>query len=143
MNKSAGIIIILNKSKVLLCRSSNSILSSTYSFPKGGIEKGEKKIDAAIREVFEETSIVVNKKQITNRKEPIVINYINKKGFNYKRVYLYKVYINEISEIMLNSEIIPFDRLQLGEVDWAGFLTKEEAMPKIFHRVKHLLDLII
>jgi hypothetical protein len=43
---------------------------------------------------------------------------------------------------MLNSEIIPFDRLQLGEVDWAGFLTKE-SMPKIFHRVKHLLDLII
>jgi hypothetical protein len=33
---------------------------------------------------------------------------------------------------MLNSEIIPFDRLQLGEVDWAGFLTKEEAMPKYF-----------
>jgi hypothetical protein len=26
---------------------------------------------------------------------------------------------------MLNSEIIPFDRLQLGEVDWAGFLTKK------------------
>jgi hypothetical protein len=44
--------------------------------------------------------------------------------------------------ILLNSEIIPFDRLQLGEVDWAGFLTKEESMPKI-HRVKHLLDLII
>jgi 8-oxo-dGTP pyrophosphatase MutT (NUDIX family) len=68
MNKSAGIIIILNKSKVLLCRSSNSILSSTYSFPKGGIEKGEKKIDAAIREVFEETSVVVSKKQIINKR---------------------------------------------------------------------------
>jgi 8-oxo-dGTP pyrophosphatase MutT (NUDIX family) len=143
MNKSAGIIIILNKSKVLLCRSSNSVLSSTYSFPKGGIEKGEKKIDAAIRELFEETSIVVNKKQIINKKEPIVINYVNKRGISYKRVYLYKVYINDISEIMLNSEIIPFDRLQLGEVDWAGFLTKEESMSKIFHRVKHLLYLII
>jgi hypothetical protein len=78
------------------------------------------------------------KKQIINRKEPIVINYINKKDL-ITRVYLYKVYINEISDIMLNSEIIPFDRLQLGEVDWAGFLTKEESMPKIFHRVKHLL----
>jgi ADP-ribose pyrophosphatase YjhB (NUDIX family) len=59
MNKSAGII-ILNKSKVLLCRSSNSILSSTYSFQKEVLKK-EKKIDAAIRELFEETSVVVTK----------------------------------------------------------------------------------
>ena len=143
MNKSAGIIIILNKSKIFLCHSSNSSFSSTYSFPKGGIEKGEKKINAAIRELFEETSVVVTKKQITNPKEPVVINYINTRGFNYKIVYLYTVYIDDISEIGLDSEVIPLDQLQIGEVDWAGFLTKEESIPKIFHRVKHLLDLIV
>lgn len=143
MNKSAGIIIILNKSKVFLCHSSNSIFSSTYSFPKGGIEKEEKKIDAAIRELFEETSVVVSKSQITNPKNPIMISYLNKKGFNYKRVYLYAVYIDDISEIGLNSEVIPLKQLQITEVDWAGFLTKEESEPKIFHRVKHLLDLIV
>jgi hypothetical protein len=92
MNKSAGIIIILNKSKVLLCRSSNSILSSTYSFQRRRYWKGEKKIDAAIREYLKRPQLLLPKKQIINRKEPIVINYINKKGFNYKRVYLYKVY---------------------------------------------------
>ncbi len=143
MNKSAGVIIILNKSKVFLCHSSNSSFSSTYSFPKGGIEIGEKKISAAIREVFEETSVIVTKSQITNPKNPIVINYINQKGFNYKRVYLYTVYINNISEIGLDSEIIPLKQLQITEVDWAGFLTKEEATPKIFHRIKHLLYLIV
>ena len=41
MKKSAGVIIILNRQKMLFCHPSNSKWFGTYSFPKGGLEKDE------------------------------------------------------------------------------------------------------
>lgn len=143
MKKSAGVIIILNGQKVLLCHPTNSRWFGTYSFPKGGLNKGESEIDAAIRELREESSIIIDKSKITNPNIPIIVDYINKKGEKkYKQLYLYTVYINDISEIGLDSEIIPKEKLQLSEIDWCGFLPKQEAKHRIFHRVFHLLDMI-
>jgi 8-oxo-dGTP pyrophosphatase MutT (NUDIX family) len=142
MKKSAGVIIILNNNKILLSHATNAKWEKTFSFPKGGIEKDEKKKDAAIRELAEETSIVITKEQISNPDDAIIVNYIDKEGVNYKRLYLYTVYIEDISEIGLESEIVPIENLQADELDWCGFLTKEEAKDKIFNRVEHLLDLI-
>ena len=137
MKKSAGVIIILNKTKIMLSHATNARWEKTFSFPKGGIEKDEKKKDAAIRELAEETSIVITKEQISNPDEPIIVNYINKEGINYKRLYLYTVYIEDISEVGLETEIVPIENLQIEELDWCGFLTKEEAQDKIFSRVEH------
>lgn len=142
MKKSAGVIIILNNNKILLSHATNARWEKTFSFPKGGIEKDEKKKDAAIRELMEETSIVITKEQISNPDDAIIVNYVDKAGINYKRLYLYTVYIEDISEIGLESEIVPIENLQADELDWCGFLTKEEAKDKIFNRVEHLLDLI-
>ncbi len=141
MDKSAGIIIILNNKKVLLAHPTNSRWTNTYSFPKGGIEEGESQIDAAIRELKEETSIEVSIDKIEDKK-PIVVQYNDKNGKIYKEVYLFKVYINDISEIGLESETLPKEMLQIEELDWCGFLTKEEAKTKIFYRVADLLNLI-
>ena len=141
MEKSAGIIIILNNKKFLLSHPSHSRWSNTYSFPKGHIEENESKIEAAIRELKEETSIEVTEDMIVD-KEPIIVLYDDKRGDIYKEVYLFKVYINDISEIGLDNETLPKEMLQIEELDWCGFLTKEEAKTKIFYRVEHLLNLI-
>lgn len=143
MKKSAGVIIILNKEKVLLGHPSNSSWLNTFSFPKGGIEKDETKIRAAIRELKEETSISITKDLISNKDTPIVIEYCDKKGEIYKKLYLFTVYISSISEIGLDDEIIPIEKLQIDEMDWAGFMTKEQAKEKIFHRVQHVLDMVM
>jgi DNA polymerase len=141
MEKSAGIIIILNNNKLLLSHPTNSRWSNTYSFPKGHIEENESQIEAAIRELKEETSIEITEDRIVD-KEPIVVQYNDRKGKIYKEVYLFKVYINDISEIGLSDETLPKEMLQIEELDWCGFLTKEEAKDKIFYRVEHLLNLI-
>lgn len=139
---SAGIAIILNRSKILLCHPSKSKWENTYSLPKGGVESGETLEDAALRETLEETSVVVRVDQISNRKDPILIKYMSKTGRNYKNVYVYIVYINNISQIGLESETIDRSKLQLKEIDWAGFLDKNEAESKIFHRMVGLLELM-
>lgn len=141
MEKSAGIIIILNNNKLLLSHPTNARWSNTYSFPKGHIEENESQIEAAIRELKEETSIEITEDRIID-KEPIVVQYNDRKGKIYKEVYLFKVYINDISEIGLSDETLPKEILQIEELDWCGFLTKEEAKSKIFYRVADLLNLI-
>ena len=142
IKKSAGVIIILKNEKVLLCHPTKSKWFGSYSFPKGGIEQGESTLDAALRELREETSVVIDKSKISNLKDPIIVDYVNKKGTKYKTITLYTVYINDVSEIDLTSEVIDLERLQVEEIDWAGFLSKSEASVRIFHRISHLLDLI-
>ena len=139
---SAGIILVLNNSKILLVHPTKSKWYETYSVPKGGVNKGESNIDAAIRELKEETSLIITANMVSNLKDPIIIEYKNKNGKKYKKLVLYKVYINSLNDIGMITEVVPKDKLQLEEVDWCGFLDKKEANLRIFHRMINLLDLI-
>ena len=142
MKKSAGVIIVLKNEKILLCHPSNAKWFGSYSFPKGGIDDGETIKQAALRELFEETSVKLDEKRVS--KEPIVLDYMSykKKDTVYKRIYLFTMYINDISEIGLESEVISKANLPLDEIDWAGFVTKEEAKLRLFHKSIPMLDKI-
>ena len=149
MKESAGIVIRLRKSKLLLCRPTNKDLrlksgtiNKLWGPPKGGIDSGETALDAAIRETREEIGLKIDKSEIKNSNKPITINYSNKNGSVYKKVYLFLVDIDSTSQLGLPTEEVPNSMLQVEEIDKAYFMNKTEANDKIFHRFKPLLDLI-
>lgn len=138
---SSGIA-ILYKTKILLCHPTNLPWRNSFSIPKGGVDEGESLLDAAIRETREEVGIVINKEQIENTEEPIEVLYINKAGKLFKKCYVFIVKIKSLSDIDIESETLDKEMLQATEVDWAGFMTKDEADEKIFYRFKPILNLI-
>ena len=125
---SAGLVVIQDNT-ILLAHPTGSKWKHTYSIPKGHIESDESILDAALRETKEETGINVNDLIIEDFTENF-IDYTDKKGKLYKRVYYYVAYPDRPI-----TEFTP----QMDEVDWCGFLTKEEAKSKIFWRFKPLL----
>ena len=131
---SAGCLIILNNSKVLLGHPTNNSWANCFSPPKGGVDVGETLLQAAVRETKEEMSIDIDISKISNIDNPILIEYNRKGGKIFKKVYLYIIHIGSVSEIGLTSEVIDKSNLQIEELDWAGFLEKDEAKVKIFHR---------
>jgi 8-oxo-dGTP pyrophosphatase MutT (NUDIX family) len=136
---SCGIIVLFGE-KILLCHPSNSREEGTYGVPKGRIHVGEAHIDCAVREFKEETGITVDKDKLTSS---MIISYESYKTKEiYKQLYLYIYRIEQLSDLGLESETIPQSQLQLDEIDWCGFLSKEEAMPKIFMKQMSVLKFL-
>jgi len=52
--KNVGLIVLNENNKLLICKRKDK---SAWQFPQGGIDKGENPLDAAYRELNEETSI--------------------------------------------------------------------------------------
>jgi 8-oxo-dGTP pyrophosphatase MutT (NUDIX family) len=136
MEKSAGVVIIYQNKVLLVHPSSSKRYFGNYSFPKGHIEEGEKPLDAAIREFYEEVGIKLKPSQLNNKMYEIP--YIAKKnkkdiprGTIYKTVYYWTCHIEDLKEIGLNSEIVPKGQLQQSEVDWAGFVPANEIERRI------------
>ena len=137
---SAGTAIIY-KNKILLCHPTKLPWKNSFSIPKGGVDDGETLIEAALRETWEEVGIKIDPSQISNLYDPIEVIYVNKKGITFKKVYVFVVKIKSLSEIDADKEELQKSRLQASEVDWAAFMTKEEAEEKIFFRFKPLFNL--
>ena len=74
---SAGGVVIKDKKEVLLIKNPSNV----WTFPKGHIEKGETKEEAAVREVKEETNI-----------DAEIVTYLGKinYSFSYNGVKVYK-----------------------------------------------------
>lgn len=140
MKESAGVAIIW-KGKILIAHPKSASWYRTYTPPKGGMEKEETLIDAAIRETKEEVGIQVKKKDLL---APIEIPYNNQKGVTYKMVTLFPMLIKQLSEIDLKSEKVPLSQLQLEEVDDARFMSpeefKERVLPRYYEPLKQLIE---
>ena len=130
MTESAGLVIIYDN-KILLAHPTGQKWYGSYSIPKGHIEEGEDRLETAIRETQEELGLKFEPNQVEPNSEGY-INYRDENGELYKRVYFYIVELKKPINIDKT-------KLQKEEVDWAGFLTKEEAEKRIFWRFKPLL----
>lgn len=57
MPRNRAVALVIHNDKLLIMHRKNS--SEYYTFPGGGIDEGETNEQAAIREIFEETSVVI------------------------------------------------------------------------------------
>ena len=137
MRISAGVAIYYNN-KILLAHPTKTKIFGTWTIPKGGIEEGETKLQAAIRETKEEVGIKINPNRIVNK--PILIDYINKKGKLFKKVYIFSYHVKSLKELKLDNEVILSKNLQKSEVDLALFFDMKSAKDYIFWRYKILLN---
>lgn len=128
MKISSGLA-IKYKNSLLVVHPKNASWEKSYSIPKGHVEKNESFKDAAIRETFEEVGIFIEKHMIDS--DGPIINYRDKKGKIYKRVYWFLVEIKDLKEIGLFTEIVPNEQLQKEEVDWAGFIDAKDLENKM------------
>ena len=125
--KSAGLAIIYDN-KILLAHTTSRGWYGSYGIPKGGIDDGESKLDAAIRETKEEVGINIPKNLIDKTEHTFTVST---KKYGNKIVYYYVVQISNLSQIGLKDLKVPKKQLQLEEVDWAGFLDYRESTKRI------------
>ena len=134
---SAGTAIVY-KGKILLAHTTGRKWSGGYGIPKGGIDKGESKVEAAIRETYEEVGIKLDKNFVFDKEYTFTVTS-RKHKYN-KVVYYYIIEIENLGQIGLKDERVPKNQLQLEEVDWAGFMTLREASKKIMHSQRPILN---
>lgn len=134
---SAGLVIIY-KGMVLLGHTTGKKGVNSYGIPKGGIEKGESKLQAAIRETEEELGIKVPRKLIDLTEYTLA--FTSRKYKYNKVVYYYIVNITNLAQIGLKSIIIPRRNLQIEEIDWAGFLPYKEAKERTMQSQQEVID---
>jgi 8-oxo-dGTP pyrophosphatase MutT (NUDIX family) len=135
--QSAGLAIIYN-GMILLGHTTGRGWYGSYGIPKGGIEDGEDKMSAAIRETFEEVGIKVPRSLINPTEHTFVVTSRDHR-FN-KTVYYYIVKIDDLSQIGVKDLKIPKSQLQVEEIDWAGFLSYKEASKRIMKSQIALLN---
>jgi ADP-ribose pyrophosphatase YjhB (NUDIX family) len=117
--------IIINKSKeVLLVKPANCFGNYEYTFPKGRALSWELPIETAIREVFEESGVVVNKREI------YVLDgeYLGESSIN--RYYLMK------PEKLTNE----FD-WETESIHWCSYDKAKELLSKSISKIGRLRDL--
>lgn len=136
----AGVLIEWDK-KILLVHPTNaSWQKSALGIPKGKVEPNEDPLDAAVRELKEETGISISKDRLDPNVQTAPF-YNSKNEVEYMLMY-YTLKIDSPSEIGMDSNKINKNKLQLEEVDWAGFVPVMDAYPLIHKAQMIILDRI-
>jgi 8-oxo-dGTP pyrophosphatase MutT (NUDIX family) len=134
---TAGIAIVYDGKILLVHPANGSWVKPLMGIPKGKIEPGEEPMDAAIRETFEETGILIRPDKLS----PAVQSVEIWKGDKYRNSLHYlECKINDLSEIGLDSLKVPKSQLQSAEIDWAGFIKISEAYSKVINTQLLILD---
>lgn len=136
--KVAGVAIIYDN-KILLVHPTNaSWQKPTLGIPKGKVEDGEDVLTASLRELKEETGISLDASVLSN--EPYVTDIYDDKGNVKKQLIYFMCNIDNLNALHMDRLTVDKSRLQIEEVDWAGFLGPDEAYPKMTAFQRIILD---
>jgi ADP-ribose pyrophosphatase YjhB (NUDIX family) len=129
LNKTpaVGVAVVWNNKILLVHPTGASWQRGTCGIPKGGLDPGENLMDGALRELKEETGVILSKGQLNP--EPQVVDFYSKKNKVDRQLIYFICEIQDPSEIGLESGKVPKSQLQLEEIDWAGFVGPSEAYP--------------
>lgn len=135
---AAGVAIIWDNKILLVHPTNSSWKKPTLGIPKGKLDRyDEDPMDAALRELEEETSIILSPDRLDPEPNEVIFY---KNGKMDGRLIYFVCNIDDLSEIGLDSGRLPKSNLQAEEVDWAGFLSAEEAYPKMSNGQLIILD---
>lgn len=135
---AAGVVLIYNNKILLVHPTNSSWKKPTLGIPKGKLDRyDEDPMDAALRELEEETGITLTPDQLDSRPHDIIFW---KDGKPDGKMIYFICEIQDLSEIGLTSERLPKGQLQAEEVDWGGFLSADEAYPKMSNSQLIILD---
>lgn len=135
---AAGVAVIWNNSILLVHPANSSWVRPTCGIPKGGVEPGEEIIDAALRELKEETGVILSKSDLDPEQHHVTM--YSKNGKVKWTLFYYVCIINDPSEIGLSSYKVPSSNLQLEEIDWAAFVPVEKAYSMVNQGQLIILD---
>ncbi len=135
---TAGVAILYNQKILLVHPTNGSWVRPIMGIPKGKVEAGEDLMNAALRELSEETGIYLSPDKL---ELPVQTVEVYDKDGQYKNALHYFVFrIEDLSEIELESLTIPKSQLQAEEIDWAGFIDIKEAYSKVSRAQLIILD---
>ena len=134
--KNAGIVVFRADKKVLVCKRIGASGTKCWQFPQGGIEPKETPLEAAYRELKEETGLS-SVKEVFHLDEPIAYDYppdvlesMKKKGFDdigqaqYWTLFYFSGSDNEI-DFCTNPKEIEFSDYQWIDIRQAPYLVWE------------------
>lgn len=133
---NAGIVIFNRQRKVLLCLRND--IAGAWQFPQGGIEKGETPLQAALRELKEETSVTsvspvkTLNKAARYRFTPEIIASMQQRGFNnvgQDMFWTLAFFEGEDTEINLQTEHPEFSSFRWGTIEEAYQLIADFKKP--------------
>jgi len=141
MDFTCGVFLISNDNKLLICHPTGHGHGNDWSIPKGLVDKGETYVQAAHRELMEETGIEINIKnlsqlpeQIYKSKKKTLVPFVAKLVKN-----SFEINTQCHSFFQRNGNLIP----EVDKFEWINFnsveLTLHESQIKVWNKyLKHI-----
>lgn len=116
---TAAVVMIDKDGNILGCHGTGKPKNYGFDFPKGEVDDGERDIDAAIRELHEETSIILSRDNLVD----IGVYPHNKK----KDIHLFLCKVNELPnpKYLKCTSFFELNGKQIPEVDFYEIISKE------------------
>jgi len=127
---NVGIVVFNQEGKVLLC-ARNDQKNECWQFPQGGVERGEEYLEAALRELYEETGLQ-SVKLVGQILEPLRYDFPDnfKLPFKGQEQYWFLFYFNG-ADSEINFRVNP------GEIEFRGYQWSDINMaPKVIVEFK-------